>query len=345
MSLQNRKITDSDISAYGVISAPDRLTGTAAENKAVFDKLIKQAVKVKINELIDDLMADIAASQLGAQPPDGLSGGTVQAVIQSLKDYTDENKVAKDEGKGLSSNDYTDADKELVAQVPAKADLSSVLSKNNTEPYEPSGDYNPCTKKYADNLAFSAGAVTSVFGRAGAVVAQAGDYTPQQVGAEPAFSVLPESKGGTGQASLQGTRNAMGLGNTLGVLPVANGGTGQSSLSNVTVGNASKLGTINAGSYAREAGAISGDLIQWAMTQGSPATFGTGPDTTNLPPRVDGGSGTQYYRGIFTGTSSNAMLIMFDPGAMQNSFFGAIRNGEFRGWVKILTDQNTPSAT
>ena len=44
--------------------------------------------------------------------------------------------------------------------------------------------------------------------------------------------------GGTGQTSLQATRNAMGLGNTTGALPIANGGTGaesaNSALSNLT---------------------------------------------------------------------------------------------------------------
>ena len=281
MAIIDNKITDGDISTYGVISAPDRLTGTANENKQVFDRLIKQAVKVKMNELIDDLLAASAAGQLGASPPSGLSGSTVQAVLQSLKSYVDSTKVAKEPGKGLSQNDYTDADKalvgqipdkadktyvdqnmvaqipgkglssndytdaekELVAQIPYKAGTDNVLTKDNTAPFEPTGEYNPCTKKYADDLAFSAGAVTSVFGRAGAVVAQDGDYTPKQVGAEPAFSVLPQSKGGTGQTSLQAARNAMGLGNTLGVLPVANGGTGQSSLANVTVGKATRADT------------------------------------------------------------------------------------------------------
>lgn len=41
-----------------------------------------------------------------------------------------------------------------------------------------------------------------------------------------ASGTLPASRGGTGQTSLQATRNAMGLGNTTGALPIANGGTG-----------------------------------------------------------------------------------------------------------------------
>lgn len=38
---------------------------------------------------------------------------------------------------------------------------------------------------------------------------------------------LAVARGGTGQTTLQATRNAMGLGNTTGALPIANGGTGQ----------------------------------------------------------------------------------------------------------------------
>ena len=55
MSLSNYKITANDISIYGVASAPDKLTGTAAENKAVFDKLIRECFAGLYNNLIDTL--------------------------------------------------------------------------------------------------------------------------------------------------------------------------------------------------------------------------------------------------------------------------------------------------
>ena len=38
MALTDYKITDSDISTYGVQSQPDKMPGTAAQNKAAFDK-------------------------------------------------------------------------------------------------------------------------------------------------------------------------------------------------------------------------------------------------------------------------------------------------------------------
>lgn len=55
MSLQDYKITDSDISEKGVVAAPDKLTGTVQENKKIFDRLIREAVKGHYNDLIDAL--------------------------------------------------------------------------------------------------------------------------------------------------------------------------------------------------------------------------------------------------------------------------------------------------
>lgn len=56
MALVDNKITDADRSTYGVVSAPTKLIGTEAQNKAVFDKLIANAVQPKFNALIDDLV-------------------------------------------------------------------------------------------------------------------------------------------------------------------------------------------------------------------------------------------------------------------------------------------------
>jgi len=59
------KITDSDITSNGVQSQPNKLTGSAQQNKQVFDDLIEEVVKVKFNALIDELIAQTAAEQIG----------------------------------------------------------------------------------------------------------------------------------------------------------------------------------------------------------------------------------------------------------------------------------------
>ena len=52
MSLSELKIKESEISSYGVVAAPDKLTGSPQENKAVFDRLIKSIVAERFNELL-----------------------------------------------------------------------------------------------------------------------------------------------------------------------------------------------------------------------------------------------------------------------------------------------------
>lgn len=69
-------------------------------------------------------------------------------------------KVDKQEGKGLSANDFTDEYKakidalnaDISETVAAKADKDSVLVKTNTEEYTPTSLYHPATKKYVDDL-------------------------------------------------------------------------------------------------------------------------------------------------------------------------------------------------
>ena len=88
---------------------------------------------------------------------------------------------------------------------------------------------------------------------------------------------LPASNGGTGQTSLQATRNAMGLGNTTGVLPVANGGTGTNNLANVSVGYATNA------NYANSAGtaATCTGTANYANSAGSATTATNANYATN----------------------------------------------------------------
>lgn len=83
MSFTNQKITDAEIAANGVQSQPNKLTGSALENKKVFDKLVAEAVKVKFNALIDELLAQTAAGQIGVSVT-GLTATTVGAALLEL---------------------------------------------------------------------------------------------------------------------------------------------------------------------------------------------------------------------------------------------------------------------
>ena len=85
------KITDTDITTYGVQSQPNKLTGSALQNKQACDKLITEVVKTKFNALIDELTALTAAAQIGADV-DGLTSTNVNAalaeLLSAMKDIT-----------------------------------------------------------------------------------------------------------------------------------------------------------------------------------------------------------------------------------------------------------------
>ena len=92
MSIQEQKITEAAIAANGVQSRPDKLTGTAAQNKKVFDALVTAVVREKFNALLDELTGTAAAAQLGITTIPGFSAGNVQTaleqIVQAMQDVT-----------------------------------------------------------------------------------------------------------------------------------------------------------------------------------------------------------------------------------------------------------------
>ena len=92
MSIQEQKITEAAIAANGVQSRPDKLTGTAAQNKKVFDNLVTAVVKERFNALLDELTGAAAAAQLGITTIPGFSADNIQTaleqIVQAMQDVT-----------------------------------------------------------------------------------------------------------------------------------------------------------------------------------------------------------------------------------------------------------------
>ncbi len=72
MALSDYKITNTDIQQKGVVAAPDKLIGTARDNKMIFDRLVREIVKSCLNGLIDELEATVTfdADELTAEEVD-----------------------------------------------------------------------------------------------------------------------------------------------------------------------------------------------------------------------------------------------------------------------------------
>ena len=101
MALTDLKITSEKIQSNGLVAAPDVLTGTAAENKALFDKLVREIVAVQFNALVDELTNNGAAS-IGAMSLQGQT--TVQAMIDAGVFSEDVKNIRLNEDKVLETS-------------------------------------------------------------------------------------------------------------------------------------------------------------------------------------------------------------------------------------------------
>ena len=79
------KITQEEITALQIASRPDRMTGTAAENKAAFDALVKKQIE-RFNELVETLLSTAGAASIGALPFTGVGdANTVQEQLEAIQ--------------------------------------------------------------------------------------------------------------------------------------------------------------------------------------------------------------------------------------------------------------------
>lgn len=83
MPISELKINSDGIDKNGVIAAPDKLNGTADENKKVFDRLIRSYVMGLYNALIDALTAQTGASEIGANI-ESVVTKTIQGVLDAF---------------------------------------------------------------------------------------------------------------------------------------------------------------------------------------------------------------------------------------------------------------------
>lgn len=116
------KITNADLLNKGVVGLPDTPNLSTTEMQEKFDEIAKDVLVPKHNALIDEL-ADIgAALNIGAIDPLG-NPSTVQEQLnrQSESGYTkaeaDMKFVAQEVGKQLSTEDFTTAEKDKLANL------------------------------------------------------------------------------------------------------------------------------------------------------------------------------------------------------------------------------------
>ena len=83
------KITNAELNSRGATTLPNQPTISATALKQEFDAPAKNVVAPKVNNLIDELEASTSAASLGATPPTGRTGNTVQALLNNISTAVD----------------------------------------------------------------------------------------------------------------------------------------------------------------------------------------------------------------------------------------------------------------
>lgn len=112
MSIRDHKITDAQIAEKGVIASPDTLTGTADENKRVFDRLVRECVAPQFNEIVETF-ADMEEST------------TEWSGEEAKRQQAEQGRVSAETARMTAENDRADAETARAA-----AETARVLAEN-----------------------------------------------------------------------------------------------------------------------------------------------------------------------------------------------------------------------
>ena len=130
MSFNDCKISESEIQTTGVQAQADTLTGSAADNKRVFDALPTLVIQM-LNSLIDQMQQNAAAGQIGVTPFDGMTAQTLQAALEQIQADIGGNYGGADgAGKvGYTPSEGVDEDTVQEAIEAVQANLTAYIAK------------------------------------------------------------------------------------------------------------------------------------------------------------------------------------------------------------------------
>lgn len=130
MSFNDCKISEAEIQTTGVQAQADTLTGSAADNKLVFDALPTLVIQ-KLNSLIDQMQQQAAAGQIGVTPFAGMTAQTLQDALEQIQaDIGGNYSGADGAGKvGYTPSEGVDASNVQAAIEAVQANLTAYIAK------------------------------------------------------------------------------------------------------------------------------------------------------------------------------------------------------------------------
>lgn len=133
-----KKITPAEMDANGVCSAPDVLTGTPAQNKAVFDKMVRELVAPAYNAAVDAIN-EIDNTEKGIQTNESQrqTAENQRQTAETARKTAESQRVAAENVR--VSSEATRQANETVRQA-------SEAARNDYAAYDPAKSYVPGNK-------------------------------------------------------------------------------------------------------------------------------------------------------------------------------------------------------
>lgn len=124
------RISNSQLNSRGATTLPNQPQISAAALKEEFDAPAKQIVAPAVNNLMDELEASSAASNIGITAPTGRTGSTVKGVID---DISTDLKAVEDVIPDLQADEHTHANKALLDDYDqSNADIKQAIQDDHT---------------------------------------------------------------------------------------------------------------------------------------------------------------------------------------------------------------------
>lgn len=109
---QLEHVTAEGIAQWGVVAAPDRLTGRAQDNKMVFDRLVREYVAEIVNRLVDNYNELVTAEEVRLEQESGrVEAELLRVAAEEARELAEAARKAAEEARAAEEADRDAAEK------------------------------------------------------------------------------------------------------------------------------------------------------------------------------------------------------------------------------------------
>lgn len=198
---QLNPITAEQIAQYGVVAAPDKLTGKPKDNKAVFDRLVRELVAVVVNEVIDAANELLTAEDTRTQQEAG------RVTAEEGRVSAENSRVDAETARASAESSRVTAESGRATQEGARSDAEAARSAAETARVSAES-----ARASAESLRVTAESARAAAeqARAGAETARVSEFSALKAQSESATAAANTAAGKVNNMTVQASTGAAG---------------------------------------------------------------------------------------------------------------------------------------